>query len=462
MCWRGVIGCASVSGMRFLVRIPWLLLLLLLVAVAWSIRPISDMDVLWHLRTGQWMLAHGDVIRHDIFSATRHGCEWVSVPWLYQVMLAKLHAAFGWSGLTLWQVSMVAAITLQTALLVWLLRRSDRAPGQRESSRWDWKWPFLSVPAALAVLLLLRLLQLRINCRPELNTYLFLGTFLIILTLVTRNSGFRIQDSDGTLHPAPSTHLLIWLLPLLQVLWTNTHGAFILGPALVWAYAAAAWLGWFATRWEVARERPVDPDGLAPLTEGEWPRQPIDPAPARLTVAAALTTLACLATPYSFAGAFYPFHLFYVLTDPLYKNGIGEGRPVNLFTTFDSGGLGYAFLACWVFAGLGLLGRLMEGMRDGESEPSSVSSEQLAVTSEQAFASGLQRMNPRRCTVHRLLLTAYCSLLTSCRALWHVLAHDPDLGYLVSCAAMAYLSLTAIRNVPLLPLAVAPLVASGM
>jgi len=400
--------------MRFLTRIPLLLLLLLLVGVAWSIRPISDPDILWHLRTGQWMLAHGDVIRHDVFSATRHGCEWVSVPWLYEAMLAKLHAALGWGGLTLWQVLMVAAIALQTAYLVWLLRRSN----SNGAAPHRWNWPFLSVPAALAVLLTLRLLQMRINCRPELFSYLFLGSFLIILTLAAKRSAVSGQRSEIAVH-------LLWLLPLLQVLWTNTHGAFILGPAIVWAYVAAAWLAYLAARRLGARERPVDPDGLAPETEGEWPRHQAGAAPLRLSAVAVLTSLASLATPYGLAGTFYPFHLFHVLTDPLYQTGIVEARPVDLSMTLESGSLGYAFLACLVFALLGLLGRLLEAVR-GRSGPWS------------------------------LVIGHWGEGAGDCRL--------PDIhaGYLAVCAAMAYLSLAAVRNVPLLPLVVAPLVANGL
>ena len=383
--------------MRIFTRIPWILLLLLLTGVAWSIRPISDTDILWHLRTGQWMLAHGDVIRHDIFSATRLGCDWVSVPWLYEVMLAKLHATLGWGGLTLWQVLMVAAITLQTSLLVWVLQRHTGASGSRG---WRWRWPFLSIPAALAVLLTLRLLQMRINCRPELNTYLLLGAFLLILTVASRSSASSIQHPEGESckHQPPATcHLclLLWLLPVLQILWTNTHGAFIFGPLLVWTYASAAWLQWLVGC------RTTTPQAM----------------PLRLTAVAAMTTLACLATPYGLSGTFYPFHLFQVLTDPLYKNGIVEAHPVDLTMALDSGSLGYVLLACWVLAGLGVLGRGLEGLRKG--------SEALVEASKQS--------------------SVICNL-----------------GYLVSCAAMAYLSLTAIRNVPLLPLAVAPLVASGI
>ncbi len=400
------------TAMHTLSRIPWLLILLLLVATAWSIRPVSDPDVLWHLRAGQWMLAHSGVIRHDVFSAMRHGCDWVSIPWLYEVMIARLQAAWGWGALNLWQALMVVAIALQTALLTWLLRRRPEpadSPAAASAVRWDWCWPFLSVPAALAVLLTLRLLQMRINCRPELFTYLFLGSFLVVLSAAGAG-----QRAPG----ARNRSLLLWLLPLLQLFWTNLHGAFFIGPALVWVYAGSAWLVWLGARWVVARERPVDPDGLAPETEGDWPRHTAGPAPVRLTAVAILTTLACLATPYGLAGTLYPLHLFHVLTDPLYKTGIVEAHPVNFFTALDSGSLGYSFLAAWVLAGLGLLGRVLEAVR----------------------------------AQHSALRTPHSVFFIPCS----------DLGYFICCAAMAYLSLTAVRNVPLLALAAAPLMASGI
>lgn len=408
--------------MRMFFRIPWLLILLLLVGAAWSVRPLSDTDLLWHLRTGQWMIEHGDVVRQDVFSATRLDCNWVSVPWLYEGMLAKLHAAWGWLGPTLWQILMVCAVTLQATILMALLRRrpGSRLGDARKQAEgvscvvegrlsvleagWDWRWPRLSVPAALVTLLLLRLAQMRINGRPEWNSYLLIGTFLILLTLATR--AWR-----GHAGPAAGRRL-VWLLPVLQVVWTNSHGIFLLGPVLACLFAAAAWLEYAVERALASRAIPLDPDGLAPETEGDWPRPRAPSAPVSLTLVAGATLLACLVTPYGLAGTLYPLHLLSILNDPLYANAISEGRPVDLSMVLDSGKLGYALLIGWTLALLGLLGRLLEGTRN--------------------------------------------------RGLWHTVAGDLGLGYLGACAGLAWLSLTAIRNVPLLPLVAAPLMANGI
>jgi hypothetical protein len=394
--------------MRILARIPWILLLLLGIAVALSIRPIADTDILWHLRTGQWMLAHGDVIRQDVFSATRLGCEWVSVPWLYELMLAKLHGAFGWGGPTVWQVLMVAGITWQTAWLVWLLRR--RAGDEPRSGRWDWHWPCLTVPAAVAVLLMLRLLQMRINGRPELFSYLFLGAYLIVLTVAEKRREAK---------PGAARRYILWLLPLLQVVWTNTHGAFLIGPAVVGAYAGAAWLAYLAARWQVA-------GAVA--------------APWRLTAVTTVTILACLATPYGLAGTFYPFHLFDVLTDPLYKYGVVEGQPVELATLLESGGMGYTFFGCLVFALLGAMGRLLEAVR-GEGGAGALVFKQ---------DSGFRVQGDVGVTDRELGAAIGCGV---------PVIHG---GYLVVCLAMGWLSLAAVRNLPLVGLVAAPLVADGL
>jgi hypothetical protein len=367
-----------------LARVPWLLLALLLIGAAWSIRPAADTDILWHLRAGQWMLAQGDVIRADPFSVTRWGCEWVSVPWLHEILLVRLRQWFGWPGLTLLQVLATAGLALEVSVLAWLLRR--------RGGRWDWRWPWLSVPAALSVLLFLRLYQMRINGRPEMHTYLLAGADLIVLTFLAQTPS------------AAARRWLPWLPPLLQVWWTNTHGAFILGPLLVGAFAAGAWVHLLCRPGEAAR--------------------PLLPA-LRLTLSALLTVLACFATPYGTAGALYPLHLFGVLTDPLYSRAIAEGRPVDLATCLESGSLGDALLACWVLAFLGLVGRLAAGIQ---------------------YSVFRSRKAPILNTEHWILNTPL----------------DLNLGYALSLSALAYLSLAAVRNVPLLPLVAAPLVANGI
>jgi hypothetical protein len=287
-------------------------------------------------------------------------------------------------------MAMLAAVIVQTALLVWLYRRTN--------SRWNWRGPQLSATAVLAVLLMLRLIQMRINCRPEWFTYFFIGTDLVLLTLATR----RRSDATTPLWP-------LLLLPLVQIVWANTHGAFIIGPVVIATFAIAAWLQ------VIVAPRPPQAGLLAK----------------RLTLATLLASLACLVNPYGVAGALYPLHLFRVLTDPLYSQVISEGRPVQLITAPESGGLGWSLLACWILAALGLLGRMLEGAQKGKSEKPTIFFGKVALSPALA-------------------------------GMWQTAANEIGLGFLGVCVMLGYLSLSAIRNVPLLVLVVAPLVANGL
>ena len=55
--------------------------------------------------------------------------------------------------------------------------------------------------------------------RPELFSLLFLAGFLVVLGRAAERPRW------------------LWLLPLLQLLWVNCHGFFVMGPLLIAAYA---------------------------------------------------------------------------------------------------------------------------------------------------------------------------------------------------------------------------------
>ena len=61
-------------------------------------RLLIDPDTLWQITVGQWILDHRAVPETDMFSFTMRGQPWISTQWLAQVLFARAHAAFGWSG----------------------------------------------------------------------------------------------------------------------------------------------------------------------------------------------------------------------------------------------------------------------------------------------------------------------------------------------------------------------------
>ncbi|MBN1670560.1 MAG: hypothetical protein JXR37_05985 [Kiritimatiellae bacterium] len=389
----------------------WLLAALLLLATAWSVRLVEDIDVQWHLRIGKWMCENRRVVREDFFSVSKWGREWTSVPWLYQCIMAWLVDRFGWLGPTVWQWLAALAVTVQTAFLVWLYRRRGTV--------WDWRWPALSVPAALFVGEALRAAEIRFMHRPEMNSYVLIGTFLILLTL--RRQG-RVRRA-------------VFLLPLLQVWWVNTHGVFALGPILVWTFIGAEWLDAVVrTLIRLRRRAAHRPEpGAAQASQTAEPAAPPAAEPALdraawknlfvFTAAGALVLLACFFSPYGRKAALYPFHLFYVLTDPTYKFGISEGIPVSVRGMWRDGGWNLVLLFEWALALFGGLARAVH-----------------------AFTRGWRDAPPHGDRV---------------AAAWTRFHAELGAGYLIVCAGFLHISLTAIRNVPLFSVVAAPLAVSG-
>jgi hypothetical protein len=56
---------------------------------------LGDCDTGWHIRTGEWILAHHRVPFHDIFSFTKPNSVWYAWEWLSDVLFAWLHAHGG-------------------------------------------------------------------------------------------------------------------------------------------------------------------------------------------------------------------------------------------------------------------------------------------------------------------------------------------------------------------------------
>ncbi len=163
---------------------------------------LGDGDTGWHLRTGEWILAHGHVPDRDIFSFTRSGQPWFAWEWLWDVLFGWLHLHAGMPAVIL-ATSLVLAVTF--ALLFRLARRSGDAV------------------VALAVTLAAAAGSAgHWLARPHLFTMLFTVVFCSILARPAESGMPR----------------RLWLLPPLMALWTNLHGGFPAGILLVAAYAA--------------------------------------------------------------------------------------------------------------------------------------------------------------------------------------------------------------------------------
>ena len=174
-----------------------------LAVFAMAARFSLDSDTWWHIRTGQEILARGHILKTDPFSYTRIGAEWRYPGWLVEIPLAAIFSATGAGGLNLW-----------TAVMVTLA--------------FFFVWQTLSGGVFLrgfTVILAAAASGIYWAARPYMLSFLMAAVFLMIL------ESCRWSD------PGDRRRLkrLFWL-PLLMVVWANSHGGFIVGFILLGIY----------------------------------------------------------------------------------------------------------------------------------------------------------------------------------------------------------------------------------
>ena len=126
--------------------------------------PMFDMDVWWHLRTGQLIWEGKGIPVHDWFTVFDSGRAWIDLQWGFELLLAPLYAVGGGPALILLKA---ASLTLAVAL-AWFAS-GDRIPAPLKAA--CWLLPILAITG-------------RGDVRPELLTLVFLATWLWVLSRV--------------------------------------------------------------------------------------------------------------------------------------------------------------------------------------------------------------------------------------------------------------------------------------
>lgn len=172
------------------------------VLAAFSPGVLNDSDTYWHIRAGEWMLAHHQVLRADPFSYTAAGNAWHTQEWLAQVVMA-LSWRGGWPSMHL-MVAVAAALTAGiTAHAV--RRRTD------------------FITALVVVMLGLACVTGSLLARPHILSLPLLALWTAVLVTA--------REKDR----APP----YWLIAVIP-LWANLHGSFAFGLALAGALAVEA------------------------------------------------------------------------------------------------------------------------------------------------------------------------------------------------------------------------------
>jgi len=203
--------------------------LVLLPAALLALHAIDSSDVWFHLATGRLVLEGGGLPSADPFAAYPPGTRWMVHDWLGGVGLYALYALGRAPALVL---GCAAAFV---AALACLLAGQMQTP-QRRAREW-------------AVLAATFLAYERFFVRPELVSILMTALFA------------RVASAGGPTRRATTAALIA-----AQVLWANTHAAFVLGPVIFLLVPAGCWLDRFLTRDPTrapARQQFLLPVGLA-------------------------------------------------------------------------------------------------------------------------------------------------------------------------------------------------------
>lgn len=163
-----------------------------------AIRETLDPDLWWHLRTGDLILREG-IPNQDPFSFTVIGQKWVTHEWLSELILWLAYQPFELIGLSILFAGIIAAA-------FWLVfLRCDGRP---------YLAAFVVILAAVASAPLW-------GVRPQMFNLLFTAIFIFLV------EGYKDKKVNKR---------LLWLLPILTIVWANLHSGYLFGIVILALY----------------------------------------------------------------------------------------------------------------------------------------------------------------------------------------------------------------------------------
>ncbi len=157
---------------RFVEKLP--LLLIFLIAVAFSIKSFREPDLWWQIRTGEWILENHQIPKQDVFSFTFEGTKWINAKWGFEVIAALLTKAAGPEFVFVLQA-------LISCLLVFFLIKAAEQIRNPKSLPDPQAGEIRNLSIPLSLLLTLIAMEYRIIGRPEMFSHLFTVAFLFFL-----------------------------------------------------------------------------------------------------------------------------------------------------------------------------------------------------------------------------------------------------------------------------------------
>ncbi len=261
------------SSRNFLYWLTRLLPLLVVgLAGAFALRRLENTDTWWHLASGRWIVKHGSIPSMDTLSWTVPDHPWINVQWLYDVLIYGIYRLGGPSLLV------ISSAICYTAAIAILLVNVRRHVGP------------IAAAALCAVAVMIS--QERYEIRPEMISYLLLSVMIWLYA-----TG-RVSNSRR-----------LWAVPVVMLLWANTHSLFVLGMVIVISQMVGV----------LITDLPILPSG--------W-RRPVEPVVRKKVLTTGAVALAAtLINPFFIKGATFPFKLISRISgdNPVFR-AIGEFR----------------------------------------------------------------------------------------------------------------------------------------
>jgi hypothetical protein len=192
-----------IDKMRIFSKYRILVAFNILVVFVYALRSLTEPDIWWQMRTGQWIWEHGEVPVKDVLSYTYQGDPWFNVKWLSEVLYFLIGNYIDPTAINILCGGIFCIILLS------LMNRS------RKHCK--------TYAFSVAMLLTGLIFSYRMNGRPEMFSYLLTALYCWIF--------YKAKDNVKWLY---------CIIPL-QGLWANLHEGFGVGLIMVSIYVLDRW-----------------------------------------------------------------------------------------------------------------------------------------------------------------------------------------------------------------------------
>ncbi len=184
------------------------LLAIFLLAIFWRGATFIDPDFGWHLKTGELIVKSG-IPASDPFSYTMPGFPYVDHSWATDVFMGASYPYIGMVGLSF----VFSLLFVTTIFILWRISKTENL-----------RWYLTFTPIFLTIGVLGRYFLVR----PQVLSWLFASCLFFVLSSKTRWTKYK------------------FFLPILFLLWVNSHGGFVLGLGILGAFG-------FTRLWETKK-----------------------------------------------------------------------------------------------------------------------------------------------------------------------------------------------------------------